>query len=102
MTNPNITAESLLRAAHERGIPAFDAPPCPFLPTKILLASIADVADPEVQSRLLALHRTGAITLARIDLAAAVPADRRDLLERSAIRHLGAQFDAMAIGGGAP
>lgn len=97
MTPNTITADSLNLAARDHGIPAFDAAPCSFIPTKILLASVADVSDPAVARQLIELHRAGAIQLARVDLAGAVPESRRDLLARSAIRHMGAMFDALLV-----
>ena len=96
---PTITADSILTAARERGVPAFDAAPCSVIPTKILLASIADVSDPAIARQLLDLHLAGAIHLARVDMAGFVPEERRDLLARSAIRHMGAMFDVIAVEG---
>lgn len=92
-----ITAESLFAAATACGVPAFDAAPHPLIPRKVLLASIVDVSDPSVRSRLLALHRDGAIRLARVDLVGAVPEDRRGLLAASAIRDHGSLFDVILV-----
>ena len=98
---PALTAAGLFSAARTRGIPAFAGDPTAggVVPAKILLASVCDPTDLTVRKQLLDLHRAGEIQLARVDMVGAVPDDRRELLARSAVHHLGAQFDAISVDG---
>lgn len=95
-----ISPDALVLQARRTGVTALGVSPPVDLPdwtTKVLLASLVDVADPVVQRTLVSLNMLGRITLTRVDFECLVPLDRIELYQASRFRHMGARFDCLQL-----
>jgi hypothetical protein len=96
-----LTAEQVLEAARDRGVPAFDTVTGERL---ILLASLGlDLARAEIRDALLELHLRGELRLVRISRPSVVRTDldarglRFELVDESALREADMIFHAVVL-----